>query len=137
MKHNSTHSGMFHHFHGLKHLPAQGSVTGIDLRDMLVWPSSHYTLLGAHQYKEKFKNDSPFEFSMNAVAAAQSGLLACLENQTIFDLKAEKQDNSMEIRYSRHKDFTDGVVKEYTDRVEELTSEQIIRLTPLNPVAEW
>ena len=95
---------------------------GLDNGDMLF-----------HCVPEIHKTVSPFEFSMRAVAAAQSGLLASLKNRTIFDLKAEKQDNSMEIRYSRHKDFTDDVVKEYTSRIEELTTEQIIRPILLNP----
>ncbi len=51
-----SHSIMFHHFHGSGHLPAQGSITGPDLRYMLNWLNSRYTLLGAHLYKEKFIN---------------------------------------------------------------------------------
>lgn len=49
---------MFHHFHGLGHLPAQGSITGLDFRNMLSWLSSRYSLIGAHEYREKFKNGS-------------------------------------------------------------------------------
>lgn len=58
MVQKSTHSIMFHHFHGSEHLAAQGSITGSDLRRILIWLSSKYTLLGANQYKEKFLNKS-------------------------------------------------------------------------------
>ena len=45
---------MFHHFHGGAHLPAQGSLSSLDLENMINWLDKNYTLLGAREYRRKF-----------------------------------------------------------------------------------
>ena len=53
--HNTTHAVMFHHFHGGKHLPAQGSLSSLDFLQMIDWLNKRYVILSASQYKEKFE----------------------------------------------------------------------------------
>ena len=48
-------SVMFHHFHDEVHLPAQGSLTASQLRDMIDWLDKNYSLIGANEYLQKFK----------------------------------------------------------------------------------
>ena len=50
-------SVMFHHFHDEVHLPAQGSLTASQLRDMIDWLDKNYSLIGANEYLQKFKNN--------------------------------------------------------------------------------
>ncbi len=56
MLQSKTHSIMFHHFHGIKHKPAQGSINASTFRKILHWLMAKYTLNGALEYKEKFEN---------------------------------------------------------------------------------
>lgn len=58
MTHSVTHSVMFHHFHGKKHLPAQGSLSENDFRDMLIWLKKNYSLIGARNYTHKFETNT-------------------------------------------------------------------------------
>ena len=60
--------------------------------------------------------ESPFEFSMRAVSSAHKGLLEELADNKLKTLKPTKQNSANEIRYSRHKEFTDQVAKEYLTR---------------------
>ena len=53
-----THSIMFHHFHGDKHLPAQGSLSKIDFENMLDWIDKKYNLIGSHDYLSKLLANS-------------------------------------------------------------------------------
>lgn len=55
MTHDTTHSVMFHHFHNKDHVPTQGSLSQTEFRNMLIWLSDRYTLLGAHEYVRKFE----------------------------------------------------------------------------------
>lgn len=47
---------MFHHFHGEKHMPSQGSLSSRDFSEMLEWLGNRYNLIGAQRYLEKFDN---------------------------------------------------------------------------------
>jgi peptidoglycan/xylan/chitin deacetylase (PgdA/CDA1 family) len=51
-----THSVMFHHFHNETHLPAQGSLSSDDFKDMLAWLGKKYSLLNADEYAKKFSS---------------------------------------------------------------------------------
>jgi hypothetical protein len=55
---NCTHSIMFHHFHGGKHLPSQGSLSSNDFSDMLDWLQNKYNLIGANEYLYKFETSN-------------------------------------------------------------------------------
>ncbi len=49
---------MFHHFHGSKHLPSQGSLSADDFSDMLDWLQNKYNLIGANEYLHKFETSN-------------------------------------------------------------------------------
>lgn len=53
--HNTTHSIMFHHFHDVRHLPTQGSLSSADFIKMIDWLNSRYSLLNASDYKSKLE----------------------------------------------------------------------------------
>ncbi len=50
------HSVMFHHLHGENHLPAQGSLSALDFKEMIEWLQKRYTILNASKYMEKFRD---------------------------------------------------------------------------------
>jgi len=54
---------------------------------------------------------SPFVLGMLAVTSAQKSLVQYLENLPVLDLIP--QDKSLELRYTRNRDFTDNVAKSY------------------------
>ncbi|RME89850.1 MAG: polysaccharide deacetylase family protein [Verrucomicrobia bacterium] len=47
---------MFHHFHGGRHLPSQGSLSAAAFSDMLDWLDARYNLLGAGEYLRRFES---------------------------------------------------------------------------------
>lgn len=55
MVHSVSHSVMFHHFHNQMHLPAQGSISEKEFKDMLKWLQKNYSLVGASTYKKRFE----------------------------------------------------------------------------------
>jgi hypothetical protein len=58
----------------------------------------------------------PFLLGFHAVQAAHHALIESIKSGRLFSLKALPQDRNLEIRYSRHHDFTDEVAKEYLER---------------------
>lgn len=64
----------------------------------------------------KYENEDAFEFSMKAVKAGQEKLMELIDNESIFKLFTQIQNNSLEIRYSRKKDFSDKIISEYLGR---------------------
>ena len=54
---------------------------------------------------------------MSAVRAAQESLVEYIKNNKIKGLKKEIQDNNKEIRFSRQKDFTDEIAKDYMNNL--------------------
>lgn len=58
MLQTKTHSIMFHHFHDIKHKPAQGSINSSTFRKILHWLMAKYTINGALEYKKKFDKDA-------------------------------------------------------------------------------
>ncbi len=63
-----------------------------------------------------FDNNSPFVFTMKAVEAAQESLVARIDNEEIFNIIPEYQDENSELRYTRNADFTDDVAREFLNR---------------------
>lgn len=59
----------------------------------------------------------PFLLGMLGVKAAQMGLIQYLQSGKIWHMKAVRQDRSLEIRYTRNRDFTDKVASEYLTRL--------------------
>ncbi|MDH4227844.1 MAG: formyltransferase family protein [Deltaproteobacteria bacterium] len=62
------------------------------------------------------KGDTPFEFTMRAVEAAQESLVERISSNQIFDFQPQEQDRSQEIRYAKKSDFTDEVADEFLKR---------------------
>ncbi len=59
---------------------------------------------------------SPFDFTMQSVAAAQYGLCEALSDGNIFSMDRVAQDKSQELRYTRNSDFTDQVANDFLSR---------------------
>lgn len=60
---------------------------------------------------------SPFDLGMQAVKDAHVAVKERLRNGTLFAYKPIHQDKTKEIRYTRNKDFTDAIVKEYLNNL--------------------
>jgi hypothetical protein len=63
---------------------------------------------------------------MRSVEVAHNALCSRLLDRTIFDLKEEDQDKTLEIRYSRNKEFIDEVAKEFLERNLNLQTEDFV-----------
>ncbi len=57
-----------------------------------------------------------FTLGMKAVEAAHLTLIQELKSESLLSRKPIAQDRSLEIRYSRNKDFTDAIAQEYLSR---------------------
>ena len=64
----------------------------------------------------------PFLLGMLAVKAAHTGFIHFLRTNEIWDMEAVAQDRSLEIRYTRNRDFTDEVASDYLKRLPSLES---------------
>jgi len=64
----------------------------------------------------KFENEDPFTFTMKAVKKAQEDLVYFIKNLKQFDINPVDQDRGLQLRYTRHSDFTDDVAREFLDR---------------------
>ena len=84
---------------------------GLDSGDML-----YHVLPKVREYE-------PFDLGMEAVKAAHESLVYMIETKNINKYQPIKQDNSLEIRYTRNADFTDDVAKKYLQSM--LTPQQI------------
>ena len=73
----------------------------------------------------------PFLLGFHAVQAAHRALIESIKSGRLFSLKALPQERNLEIRYSRHRDFTDAVAKSYLDR--NLTAHDIGRMLDSSP----
>ena len=80
---------MFHHFHDDVHLPAQGSLGAAELRDMLDWLDRNYSLIGASEYKEKFKKNT---LEDNEVCLSFDDALKCQYDIALPILQEKKLD---------------------------------------------
>jgi len=58
----------------------------------------------------------PFLLGMYAVKSAHNGLVSAIRTGEILKMEAIPQDKSLEIRYTRNKDFTDDVASSYLER---------------------
>ena len=57
-----------------------------------------------------------FDFTMKSVRAAHRSLVQRISDGSIKNITSEKQDSSLEIRYTKNKDFSDEVAKHFLDR---------------------
>ena len=58
----------------------------------------------------------PFVLGMNSVSSASKGLVQSIQDGSIFEMDGVRQDSSVEIRYTRNRDFTDAIASEYLNR---------------------
>lgn len=64
----------------------------------------------------KFEKEDPFAFTMKAVKQVQEDLVYYIKNLKQFDNKPVDQNKGLQLRYTRHSDFTDAVAQEFLDR---------------------
>ncbi|MDA9258553.1 formyltransferase family protein [Gammaproteobacteria bacterium] len=80
------------------------------------------------------ENDSPFDFTMRSVMVAHQGLVKTVDNESIFNLQAMKQNQLQEIRYTKNQDFNDEVADEFLQREMQLDLESLSYPKLLNPI---
>lgn len=76
----------------------------------------------------------PFVLGMKAVKSAHGALIDSIVSGRLATLIPVAQNKALEIRYTRHKDFTDDVAREYLAR--ELTAKDIGNLLQSSPKRE-
>ena len=62
------------------------------------------------------KKETPFEFTMKSVLAAQESLVSKIKQNEINSIDAIKQKKNEEVRYTINKDFTDQVALAFLNR---------------------
>ena len=63
----------------------------------------------------KAEEIEPFLLGMYAVKSAHSGLVSAIKTGAILKMDPEDQNKSLEIKYTRNKDFTDEVASKYLE----------------------
>ena len=71
---------------------------------------------------------------MRSVQIAQKGLIDSVKDGSIFSKDTVKQDKTLEIRYSKNKEFTDDVAEEFMNRDVFFPSKKIEYPELLNPI---
>jgi methionyl-tRNA formyltransferase len=64
----------------------------------------------------KLEKETPFEFTMKSVLAAQESLVSKIKQNEINTKEVIKQSKNEEVRYTINKDFTDQVALEFLNR---------------------
>lgn len=77
--------------------------------------------------------DSIFDFTMRSVWVAQESLTKTIKNETIFSFKNVQQNKKKEVRYTKNKEFTDEIVKEFLNREIHLENKDFNYPDLLNP----
>ena len=78
--------------------------------------------------------DSPFDFTMRSVLVAQKALVSAVNDKSIFSCSFVKQNKIKELRYTKNKDFTDQIAKEFLDINLQLHAESFSYPELLNPI---
>ena len=78
--------------------------------------------------------DTPFDFTMRSVLVAQNALVSAVNNKSIFSFSSVKQNKGNEVRYTKNKDFTDEIAKEFLDRNLQLNTYSFSYPELLNPI---
>ena len=73
----------------------------------------------------KAEEIEPFLLGMYAVKSAHDGLVSSIETGKILKMDAINQNKSLEIRYTRNKNFTDEVASEYLEK--QATSQDVFQ----------
>ncbi len=96
---------------------------GLDSGDMLF-----------HCIPKLHRKDSPFDFTMRSVLVAQKELVAAVNDKSIFSFSPVMQNKENQVRYTKNKDFTDEIAKEFLDRNFQLNADLFSYPELLNPV---
>ena len=96
---------------------------GLDSGDMLF-----------HCIPKLQNKDSSFDFTMRSVLVAQKALVSAVNDKSIFSMSSVKQNKDNEIRYTKNKDFTDEIAKEFLDRNLQLNADSFSYPELLNPI---
>ena len=78
--------------------------------------------------------DSPFDFTMRSVLVAQKALISALNKKSLSSFSSVMQNKENQIRYSKNKDFTDEIAKEFLDRNLQLNADSFSYPELLNPI---
>ena len=78
--------------------------------------------------------DSPFDFTMRSVLVAQKALVSTVEDKSLFSFSPVKQKKVNEVRYTKNKDFTDQIAKEFLNRNLQLNADSFSYPELLNPI---
>lgn len=73
----------------------------------------------------KIEEIEPFLLGMYAVKSAHNGLVSAIETGEILKMEAIDQNKTLEIRYTRNKDFTDEVASNYLEQ--QLTAQDVFQ----------
>jgi hypothetical protein len=71
---------------------------------------------------------------MRSVQIAQKGLIDSVKDGSIFSKDTVKQDKTLEIRYSKNKEFTDEVARNFLNRNVKINSNKFLYPDLINPV---
>lgn len=96
---------------------------GLDSGDMLF-----------HCIPKLQNKDSSFDFTMRSVLVAQKALVSTVNDKSIFSMSSVKQNKDNEIRYTKNKDFTDEIAKEFLDSNLQLSADSFSYPELLNPI---
>ena len=87
-----------------------------------------------HCIPKLHNKDSSFDFTMRSVLVAQKALVSAVNDKSIFSMSSVKQNNDNEIRYTKNKDFTDEIAKEFLERNLQLNADSFSYPELLNPI---
>jgi methionyl-tRNA formyltransferase len=80
----------------------------------------------------KYKSNI-YDYSMSTVKSAFYSLVERISNKKIFNIKPTKQNKSKEIRYSKNKEFTSKVVRQFMKKKLDITNLNFINKLLTNP----
>jgi hypothetical protein len=63
----------------------------------------------------------PFIYTMSTVKSAFYSIVERIKNESIFQIKPEKQDKSLQVRYSKKIDFNENVIQDYLSKKVDLS----------------
>ena len=71
---------------------------------------------------------------MRSVLVAQKALVSAVKDKSIFSFSSVKQNKNNQVRYTKNKDFTDEIAKEFLDRKIQFNPDLFSYPELLNPV---
>jgi methionyl-tRNA formyltransferase len=87
-----------------------------------------------HCVPKYIEGDSPFDFTMRSVAAAHFGLTEGIKNGDLLRRPRVPQTKKLEVRYTKHVDFTEAIVSEFLGRNYEIDAGKLKYPELLDPI---